>query len=178
MTTMRSPMSMTTTRSPMTAMRSHWLPWVLWLPWGILWVWPMRSPMTAMRNLWLPWGVLWLPQGVYDYYEESYNYHKESMTTIRSPMTTTRSLMLCLLYIFTLELDILWLSQKDLWENSIGYRTMLPDLFSEHPDLLASYLCFILFTGYLLSWRPNTSSLCFLLVSRTGTRYSLKGERV
>ena len=42
---------------------------------------------------------------------------------------------------------------------------MLQDSFSEQPDLPTSLLCFILFTGYLLSRGPNTNYLCFALRS-------------
>ena len=45
------------------------------------------------------------------------------------------------------------------------YRTMLQDSFSEQPDLPTSLLCFILFTGYLLSRGSNTNCLCFALRS-------------
>ena len=45
--------------------------------------------------------------------------------------------------------------------NSKKYRTMLQDSFSEQPDLPMSLLCFILFTGYLLSRGSNTNCLCF-----------------
>ena len=40
---------------------------------------------------------------------------------------------------------------------------MLQDSFSEQPDSSTSLLCFILFTGYLLSRGSNTSCLCFTL---------------
>ena len=43
------------------------------------------------------------------------------------------------------------------------YRTMLQDSFSEQQDLPTSFLCFILFTGYLLSRGSNTNCLCFAL---------------
>ena len=49
--------------------------------------------------------------------------------------------------------------------NSKKYRTMLQDSFSEQPDLPTSLLCFILFTGYLLSRGSNTNCLCFALRS-------------
>ena len=49
--------------------------------------------------------------------------------------------------------------------NSTKYRTMLQDSFSEQPDLPTSLLCFILFTGYLLSRGSNTNCLCFALTS-------------
>ena len=49
--------------------------------------------------------------------------------------------------------------------NSKKYRTMLQDSFSEQPDLPTSLLCFILFTGYLLSRASNTNCLCFGLRS-------------
>ena len=42
---------------------------------------------------------------------------------------------------------------------------MLQDSFSEQPDLPTSLLCFILFTGYLLSRGSNTNCLCFALRS-------------
>ena len=42
---------------------------------------------------------------------------------------------------------------------------MLQNSFSERPDLPTSLLCFILFTGYLLSRRSNTSCYCFALRS-------------
>ena len=42
---------------------------------------------------------------------------------------------------------------------------MLQDSFSEQPDLPTSLLCFILFTGCLLSRGPNTNYLCFALRS-------------
>ena len=49
--------------------------------------------------------------------------------------------------------------------NSKMYRTMLQDSFSEQPDLPTSPLCFILFTGYLLSRGSNTNLLCFKIIS-------------
>ena len=49
--------------------------------------------------------------------------------------------------------------------NSKKYKTMLQDSFSEQPDLPTSLLCFILFTGYLLSWGSTTNCLCFALSS-------------
>ena len=49
--------------------------------------------------------------------------------------------------------------------NSQKYRPMLQDSFSEQPDPPTSLLCFILFTGYLLSRGSNTSYLCFALRS-------------
>ena len=36
--------------------------------------------------------------------------------------------------------------------------------FSEQPDTPTSLLCFILFTGYLLSRGSNTSCLCFKII--------------
>ena len=42
---------------------------------------------------------------------------------------------------------------------------MLRDSFSEQPDLPTSLLCFILFTGYLLSRGSNINCLCFALRS-------------
>ena len=45
--------------------------------------------------------------------------------------------------------------------NSQKYRTMLQDSFSKQPDLPTSLLCFVLFTGYLLSKGLNTNCLCF-----------------
>ena len=39
----------------------------------------------------------------------------------------------------------------------------MQDSFSEQPDLPTSLLCFILFTGYLLSRGSNTNCLCFAL---------------
>ena len=42
---------------------------------------------------------------------------------------------------------------------------MLQDSFSEQPDLPTSLLCFLLFTGYLLSRGSNTNCLCFALRS-------------
>ena len=42
---------------------------------------------------------------------------------------------------------------------------MLQDSFSEQPDLPTSLLCFILFTGCLLSRGSNTNCLCFALRS-------------
>ena len=42
---------------------------------------------------------------------------------------------------------------------------MLQDSFSEQPDLPTSPICFILFTGYLLSRGSNTNCLCFALRS-------------
>ena len=42
---------------------------------------------------------------------------------------------------------------------------MLQDSFSEQPDLPTSLICFILFTGYLLSRGPNKNYLCFALRS-------------
>ena len=49
--------------------------------------------------------------------------------------------------------------------NSKKYRTMVQDSFSEQPDLPMSLLCFILFSGYLLSRGLNTNCLCFALRS-------------
>ena len=55
--------------------------------------------------------------------------------------------------------------EKICFLNSKKYRTMLQDSFSEQPDLPTSLLCFILFTGYLLSRGSNTNCLCFALRS-------------
>ena len=52
-----------------------------------------------------------------------------------------------------------------LYKKSKKYRTMLQDSFSEQPDLPTSLLCFILFTGCLLSRGSNTNCLCFALRS-------------
>ena len=49
--------------------------------------------------------------------------------------------------------------------NSQKYRPMLQDSFSEQPDPPTSLLCFILFTGYLLSRGSNKNCLCFALRS-------------
>ena len=49
--------------------------------------------------------------------------------------------------------------------NSKKYKTMLQDSFSEQPDLTTPLLCFILFTGYLLSRGSNINCLCFALRS-------------
>ena len=49
--------------------------------------------------------------------------------------------------------------------NTKRYRTMPQDSVSGHPDLPTSLLCFILFTGYLLSRGSNRSCLCFALSS-------------
>ena len=42
---------------------------------------------------------------------------------------------------------------------------MLLSLFSETPDLLTSFLCFTLFTGFLLSRKLSTNSRCCALNS-------------
>ena len=49
--------------------------------------------------------------------------------------------------------------------NSKRYRTMLQISFSEQQGPPTSLLCFILFTGYLLSRGSNTNCLCFKIIS-------------
>ena len=51
---------------------------------------------------------------------------------------------------------------------------MLQVSFSEHPDLPTSLLCFIVFTGYLLSRGPGTSCLCFKIISHQASIYLLE----
>ena len=47
-----------------------------------------------------------------------------------------------------------------------NYLARLQDFFSDHPDSPTSLLCFVLFTGYLLSRGSNTSFLlCFKIIS-------------
>ena len=53
--------------------------------------------------------------------------------------------------------------REPVWPS--GKAVGLQDSFSEQPDLPTSLLCFILFTGYLLSRGSNRSCLCFALSS-------------
>ena len=47
--------------------------------------------------------------------------------------------------------------------NSKMYRIVMPDSFLGHPDPSMSFLCYILFTGYLLNRGTNTNCLWFTL---------------
>ena len=84
--------------------------------------------------------------------------------TNKTKQKTTTVVCVCSFKTRSLQLTHLWRAVLSIFFlNSKKYRTVLQDSFLEQPDLPTSLLCFILFTGYLLSRGSNTNCLCFAL---------------
>ena len=71
----------------------------------------------------------------------------------------------------SISVTLRWAVLSIFFLNSKKYKTMSQDSFSEQPDLPTSLLCFILFTGYLLSRGSNTNCLCFKIISHQAPIY-------